>query len=69
MKPARNSGRIPPEILPLLLKIVPDHAAAQAWLRLPRPQFGGKSALEQLHAGEIDDVKAFILGIGHGNFQ
>lgn len=45
-----------------------DKAAAEAWIRTHRPEFGNKNSLEMVEAGRGEEVLALIGRIMHGVF-
>ncbi len=54
--------------------LLPDTAAADAWVRLPNsaPPFGGRSALERMLAGNVSDlnlVRRYLDGVRGGGWS
>lgn len=54
--------------------LLPDPAAADAWVRLPNaaPAFGGRSALERMLAGNVSDlhlVRRYLDGVRGGGWS
>ncbi len=54
--------------------LLPDNAAADAWVRQPNsaPPFGGRSALERMLAGNVSDlnlVRRYLDGVRGGGWS
>jgi hypothetical protein len=52
-----------------LLMMSGDRAAAEKWLRTPRPEFGFNNALQMVEVGRGEEVEALIGRIMHGVFS
>lgn len=65
-----NPAQLPAKLSDLVAKNFPDRRSAAQWLRSPCPGLGGKipARLAKTQAGRAE-VKAFLIGMGWGNFM